>query len=78
MKKIICLSGLVLFVLLASVFLNNNPSKAATPVEKWGQLRVSGTNIVSEREESAVKGSEYTWNRMVSAICQFLLLSEFP
>lgn len=48
MKKIIRLSGLLLFILLSCAFSNNSKIKAATPVEKWGRLRVSGTNIVSE------------------------------
>ena len=48
MKKIIRLSGLLLFILLSCTVFNNSTIKAATPVEKWGQLKVSGTNIVSE------------------------------
>ena len=48
MKKIIRLSGLLLFILLSCTVFNNSTIKAATPVEKWGQLKVSGTNIGSE------------------------------
>lgn len=45
-KKIIWV-GLFLF-LTAGMFFLASPVKAAAPVEKWGQLKVSGTHIVSE------------------------------
>lgn len=35
-------------VLTAGMFFLASPVKAATPVEKWGRLKVSGTHIVSE------------------------------
>ena len=47
MKKGLFICSL-LFVLGTIGFLLGNPyAKAATPVEKWGQLKVSGTNIVN-------------------------------
>lgn len=48
MKRINMLWGGFLLFLVVGIFLLTPPVKAATPVEKWGQLKVSGAHIVSE------------------------------
>lgn len=49
MKKVSCYLGIVFVFVLSFLCISRRPARAATPVEQWGQLKVSGTNIVSER-----------------------------
>lgn len=49
MKKLSCYLS-ILFLLTVSCFcVKSSFSRAATPVAKWGQLKVTGTHIVSEK-----------------------------
>lgn len=48
MKKIVIRLGLMI-CFFSFLFVNGREAKAVTPVQKWGQLRVSGTNIVNEK-----------------------------
>lgn len=48
MKRIICFFSVLFLLTISCVFVNNSRIQAATPVDKWGQLKVTGTNIVSE------------------------------
>jgi len=47
MKKRYLIGGLLLLLFIVILVPGAITTKAATPVEKWGQLRVSGTNIVN-------------------------------
>lgn len=49
MKKVSCYLGIVFVLVLSFLCISRRSARAATPVEQWGQLKVSGTNIVSEK-----------------------------
>lgn len=49
MKKIACCFSLFLILGISVLLTGRMAVKAATPLDKWGQLRVSGTNIVSSK-----------------------------
>lgn len=49
MKKVSSYLGIMFVLVLSFLCISRRPSRAATPVGRWGQLKVSGTNIVSEQ-----------------------------
>ena len=48
MKKILCYLSFLILLTFFGICAGNVPSKASTPLQKWGQLKVSGTDIVSQ------------------------------
>lgn len=48
MKKILRYISILFLLALSCFWMKGSLSKAVTPVKRWGQLKVSGTNIVSE------------------------------
>lgn len=49
MRKTFGVLGVFMLCLLCCIVMENTSSKAATPVQKWGQLKVTGTNIVNAK-----------------------------
>lgn len=62
--------GLLCIGCFAFLFMSVS-TKAATSVQRWGQLKVAGTNIVDKTgKKGSVKRRKYTRNCVVSAICK--------
>lgn len=49
MKKILYHIGVLCIIMMSMCVIEKTVVKAATPFQKWGQLKVSGTNIANEK-----------------------------